>query len=115
VTDEQHRRIGAILGFPPCCVEAWIASLNDPEPLANTTGSLIERERPLLEALACHVGASVVLGQPWGRLTSGAQSPSDTLKQWVPCMDCALKHGSYGGEFDVDIRTGRPYRLTANA
>jgi hypothetical protein len=92
MTRDEHRQIGAILGFPSCCVERWIESLSSDDILANRTGTIIERERPLLEALACSVGASSVLGRLWG-LVTGFHSPSDLLKQYVPCEDCRLSAG----------------------
>jgi hypothetical protein len=105
MTRDQHRQIGAILGFPSCCVEAWVENLSSPEPLANLTGSVDERDRPRLEALACHVGASSVLGRPWGLISDCPESPDDLRKHWVPCVPCAERYGSLGGRRVTLART----------
>jgi hypothetical protein len=100
MTDDQHRQIGAVLGFPECCVEAWIENLRSgAAPLANVTGHYDERERPLLEALAVHVAGSSILGRLWGADRDGTLCSSrwvggDLTKRYVPCIPCAQRLGT---------------------
>lgn len=81
MTDDQHREIGRILGFPDCCVEAWIASPSC--ELAKRNGGRTERVRSLAEAQRLDAQVSVLLGRPW----RGCQG--DRRKHYVMCDACA--------------------------
>lgn len=72
MTPDQHRRIGALLGFPSCCVEAWVRG----ETAAMSHGSILVRERTPEEADAINAEVSAMLGREW----TGAGA-----MQYVPC------------------------------
>lgn len=77
ITDEQHREIGRILGYPSCCVEAWIA---DRTESSIRRGSIVERYRSDKEMKEINQQVSQVLGRPWASSTN--------RKLYVPCPAC---------------------------
>lgn len=115
MTADQHRAIGRILGFPSCCVEAWIADLADPaaEPPAAARGGIHERMRTYHEVEALHAAVSALLGRPWGGFDNGSNGrrftpgAGDMEKSWVPCVQCAKVRADWyprghGGPFSMD-------------
>lgn len=79
MTPDQHRAIGRILGYPECCVEAWIA---DGDRLPNR-GVMVERLRTPSEAIALAGQVSDLLGRTWPR--PPAPPTHDLRKAYVPC------------------------------
>lgn len=97
MTDDQHRAIARILGFPSCCVEAWLRDIRDPhaEPAAMARGGCHERIRTYHEVEALHAAITALLGEPWGAFAKSAgrrfePEAGDMEKCWVPCDQCAL-------------------------
>lgn len=79
ISDEQHRAIGRILGFPSCCVEAWIAGLGSDPPQGVDRGCIMERYREPAEGVRLDAAVSSLLGRPWSACTR------DPRKAYVPC------------------------------
>lgn len=88
MTADQHRAIGAILGFPSCCVEAWIRG----DAIASQNGSITTHVRSFREAYRLHERVSRLLGYPWGicALSGDAARRADRRCCYVPCTQCAL-------------------------
>lgn len=79
MTDHDHRIIGAALGMPSCCVEAFIVSIRREQPCAVIRGSYtlgITHERP--EGLPAW----------WGRNDDGTDAIAGTDNVYVPCAAC---------------------------
>lgn len=104
MTDDQHRQIARILGFPQCCTEAWIISLRNGVPAAVERGGIHERLRTPREVEALHGAVSALLGRPWGALDCG-MAYGDMEKCYVPCEQCALVrehwYPSGGGRWSI--------------
>lgn len=78
ITVAQHIEIGHILGYPPCCVQAWAA---DPDPGRCTRRGTVEGpRRTQAEADMCNVLVSDLLGTPWMWATRH--------RRYVPCEVC---------------------------
>lgn len=89
MTPDQHRAIGRILGFPECCVEAWV---NDHTAAGIRRGCIVARHRTLAEARALYTWIMGEVAPPWA---------PDALTQdlrvcWVPCDACAAKRDAGG-------------------
>lgn len=83
MTNDQHRMIGNLLGFPECCVDAWVEGLHQPTALLAETGLVVARERTPVEARILDTMISRLIGFPeW----SGCSS--DPRVAWVACEDC---------------------------
>ena len=84
MTRDQHIQIGRILGFPECCVLAWV---DDPEPgQALRRGSITERRRTPAECARLDAQVSALLGRPW----DGCRP--DPYVKYVPCEACRVRH-----------------------
>lgn len=80
MTADQHRAIGAILGFPACCVEAFIADRLAGEPAAVKRGTVFEPNARTPEQVAdCNMQISGLLAKD--DKTAGAH------RLYVPCKD----------------------------
>lgn len=97
MTPEQHLRIGIdILGFPRCCVEAWVDGLDSSAP--PNRGVVVERRRTIGEAFALAASVSALLGVRWPFATDSDPEAyarnvlSDLRKAYVPCPACAGPH-----------------------
>lgn len=77
ITDDQHRQMGAILGFPECCVEEWICT-----PIGAGTRRGVQRgtTRTPAEQAQANQQITVLLGRPWAF--------AGPIKEWVPCSKC---------------------------
>jgi hypothetical protein len=84
MTADQHRAIGRILGFPSCCVEAFVADVPHGIPSGAERGVVIERDRTVEEMRALAQRVSELLGRPW---PTGGFDPllEDMRKAYVPC------------------------------
>lgn len=82
MTPEQHKVVGAILGYPPCCAAAFAAGA-----AACESGSIYVGRRTLEEARSLCEQVSAYLGYAWGLCASG---PFDLSICYVPCAQCAL-------------------------
>jgi len=81
MTDEQHRQLGKLLGFPECCIEAWIA---DPLPGQGIRRGYIHLgSRSLEEARCLNAQISAILGRKWR---------TDGEIRYVPCSSCRARH-----------------------
>lgn len=80
MTDEQHTKMGAILGYPPCCVAAWVGA---PTDAAVRRGSVSETRRAPEESARLDKEITALLGRTW----TGASR--DPYKRYVPCSRCA--------------------------
>lgn len=78
MTDERHRYVGRMLGFPDCCVEYWI---NDPFPHAGIRRGSVRAKRSDAE-----IQKAKELG---GNFTVG----DCRVKEWVPCPNCMYSPG----------------------
>jgi hypothetical protein len=79
MTSSQHHTIGAILGFPPCCVEHWIDSLDDDSPPAAARGAMIGRTRRATEKALLTLAIQQNAGRPdW-------KPDYCDVRMWVPC------------------------------
>lgn len=90
MTAEQHRRIGAILGFPACCVEAWVAN---PSGAALRRGTVIGPPRSNAERERMRAEACKVSGKP--------SFPVGYAGEYVPCE--AHMHGAGWMSYMSDI------------
>lgn len=88
MTREQHAIIGIILGFPACCVEAWVA---DNDNAAIRRGAIHVRGRSPIEAR--------ILSDALGLPLDGVQS-----MQYVPCENCI----GQSGWFDWGLTFSKP-------
>lgn len=79
ITDDQHRRIGEILGLPSCCVEEWIA---DRHRASLRRCVVVERSRMPAEVASINDEVSMMLGRRWETF--------DRHKVWVLCSDCSV-------------------------
>lgn len=83
MTDADHRQIGTALGFPSCCVEAWIASRPFEPPMAARNGRV-------------HLGIREMRpdGLPdwWSKDAYGDDTLAGASIVYVPCDSCAGPH-----------------------
>lgn len=80
MTDDQHRAVGRILGYPECCVEAWVAG---PLNAAQARGAVTERLRSREEAAELDREVTALLGRPFRGCSAHPH------KRYVPCPSCA--------------------------
>jgi hypothetical protein len=77
--------MGMILGFPQCCVEAWVRDhTNAAIPSGELRGCITERKRSVEEIALLNKQISGMLGREWK-----IQHP---YKLYVPCASCMVKH-----------------------
>jgi hypothetical protein len=85
MTDQEHRQIGLALGYPPCCVEAWITTTPQGKPIAMIRGSVTlgpRLTRP--EGLPDGWSPDLLTSDPWIK--------------FVPCRNCIGRPGWIGWE-----------------
>lgn len=86
LSDEQHRKLGTILGFPPCCVEEWIVNRH---MAGARRGCIVARTRTPDEIDALLPGLTDVF---YGRVAEAREwldsMRRDPRKCWVPCTPC---------------------------
>lgn len=81
ITADQHREVGRILGYPPCCIEAWVT---DPEGgQATRRGARYGRPRTPDEAEECNRLVTELLGYDWDW--------AERIPHWVPCEACRAR------------------------
>jgi hypothetical protein len=77
MTNNQHRVIGSILGYPSCCVEEWVLGRNC---AGIRRGSVFVRYRSKQEVKSLNRKISSFLGYPW--------SSGNNEMRYVPCSKC---------------------------
>jgi hypothetical protein len=87
VTADQHRAIAAILGYPTCCVEQWIAEAGSSPGPAIERGSITLRRRSEDECVRLSARIRVEAYAGWqDRSLTG-----DSRVCYVPCSRCAAE------------------------
>ncbi len=89
MTTDQERRIGEILGYPACCVEAFVSDPGDKNK-ALRRGLIVLPNRSPENAARVSEQISELLGRSWK--TSGRA-------QYVPCRSCMGSAGWHS--FDI--------------
>lgn len=79
LTDDQHREVGRILGYPPCCVEAFVTG-----GTARSRGVVCGPDRSCEDLRRTEIEVGEVIGHEW---------ENDASFCYVPCEACV---GSVG-------------------
>ncbi len=82
LTPGQHRRLGQILGYPICCVEAFVADTSNYK--AKRRGLVVLPDRSPDDIMRVELEASLMLGRLY---TTGNH------RQYVPCAACVGSEG----------------------
>lgn len=86
-TDDQHRAMGKILGYPSCCVEEWIRDIKTSSvPLGILRGGHFIRHRSPEEVKEVEGKISFLLDRPW--------SMGSREMIYIPCFACKDYHDS---------------------
>lgn len=88
ITDDQHRKIGSLLGFPTCCVEAWIVDRRNGFNAAYFRGVMFGQKRTQLEQREIRQQISDLLGRDFPMI--------DRYPRYVPCPECRSKYPNAG-------------------
>ena len=96
ISVEQHRQMGLILGYPQCCIEAWVSTPGAYHTLQR--GAVAFRKRTPEEISDLQKKISNLLGRPW----RGLEGASRIL--YVPCLQCyeKIRNGGFADNPDFD-------------
>jgi hypothetical protein len=83
ISDDEHREIGRILGYPACCVEEWIADRGTRQGDRRGSNAGIRRRTPA-EIADLTRQVSELLGRDW----TGVRN--DPYVRYVPCSACMV-------------------------
>ena len=82
LTSDQRRQVGKLLGYPECCVEAYISDIEQGAFPGNMRGNVCLGQRTTEEAARLDAEVSTLIGRPWALVST------DLKKSYVPCDGC---------------------------